>query len=191
MGHKSHHGRTVERVIVAWPRREGAARNAQTTSRFLNAVNHPLGCRRPTLRRPHTKQRLSSLNVPSRSTRTKAIRMANRRIQEEQLVLCSQAEPSEGRHESSWPERPPPFSPLTFQDARPTWCGSHVDGAHLNAKRQADEYARALPYLAWLPPFILVCECRACIEVYADFSRVKERLYSVPGRAYLAAGQLP
>ena len=40
----------------------------------------------------------------------------------------------------------------------------------LNAKRQAEEYARALPASHGWPPFILVCDVGHCIEVYADFS---------------------
>jgi hypothetical protein len=40
----------------------------------------------------------------------------------------------------------------------------------INAKRQAEEYARALPTSHGWPPFILVCDVGHCIEVYADFS---------------------
>jgi hypothetical protein len=40
----------------------------------------------------------------------------------------------------------------------------------LNAKRQAEEYARALPTSHGWPPFILVCDVGHCIEVYSDFS---------------------
>jgi hypothetical protein len=40
----------------------------------------------------------------------------------------------------------------------------------LNAKRQAEEYARALPTSHGWPPFILICDVGHCIEVYADFS---------------------
>src|SRR5215213_573741 len=40
----------------------------------------------------------------------------------------------------------------------------------LNAKRQAEEYARALPTSHGWPPFILVCDVGHCMEVYADFT---------------------
>jgi hypothetical protein len=40
----------------------------------------------------------------------------------------------------------------------------------LNAKRQAEDYARALPTSHGWPPFILICDVGHCIEVYADFS---------------------
>jgi hypothetical protein len=40
----------------------------------------------------------------------------------------------------------------------------------LNAKRQAEEYARALPTSHGWPPFILICDVGHCIEVYTNFS---------------------
>jgi hypothetical protein len=40
----------------------------------------------------------------------------------------------------------------------------------LNARRQAEGYARALPVEHGWPPFILVCDVGHVIEVYADFS---------------------
>jgi hypothetical protein len=40
----------------------------------------------------------------------------------------------------------------------------------MNARRQAEGYARALPLAHGWPPFILVCDVGHVIEVYADFS---------------------
>jgi hypothetical protein len=40
----------------------------------------------------------------------------------------------------------------------------------MNARQQAEGYARALPTTHGWPPFILVCDVGHCIEVYADFS---------------------
>lgn len=40
----------------------------------------------------------------------------------------------------------------------------------LNARRQAEGYARALPIDHGWPPFILICDVGHVIEVYADFS---------------------
>ena len=50
--------------------------------------------------------------------------------------------------------------------ARRAW-----DVLMINAKRQAEEYARALPPSHGWPPFILVCDVGHCIEIYADFTR--------------------
>lgn len=47
----------------------------------------------------------------------------------------------------------------------------------INARRQAEDYARALPATHEWPPFILVCDIGNAIEVYADFTG-KGRNYS-------------
>lgn len=52
----------------------------------------------------------------------------------------------------------------------------------LNAKRQAEEYARALPPTHGWPPFILVCDVGHCIEVYADFSGQGKNYTQFPDR---------
>jgi hypothetical protein len=52
----------------------------------------------------------------------------------------------------------------------------------LNAKRQAEDYARALPTDHGWPPFILVCDVGHCIEVYADFSGQGKNYTQFPDR---------
>lgn len=52
----------------------------------------------------------------------------------------------------------------------------------MNAKRQAEEYARALPTSHGWPPFILVCDVGHCIEVYADFSGQGKNYTQFPDR---------
>ena len=52
----------------------------------------------------------------------------------------------------------------------------------LNAKRQAEEYARALPTSHGWPPFILICDVGNCIEVYADFSGQGKNYTQFPDR---------
>ena len=52
----------------------------------------------------------------------------------------------------------------------------------INAKRQAEEYARALPPSHGWPPFILVCDVGHCIEVYADFTGQGKNYTQFPDR---------
>jgi len=52
----------------------------------------------------------------------------------------------------------------------------------LNAKRQAEEYARALPTSHGWPPFILVCDVGHCIEVFADFTGQGKNYTQFPDR---------
>jgi hypothetical protein len=52
----------------------------------------------------------------------------------------------------------------------------------LNARRQAEEYAKALPPSHGWPPFILVCDVGHCVEVYADFSGQGKNYAQFPDR---------
>ena len=61
--------------------------------------------------------------------------------------------------------------------ARRAW-----DVLMLNAKRQAEEYARALPPAHGWPPFILICDVGHCIEVYADFTGQGKNYTQFPDR---------
>lgn len=52
----------------------------------------------------------------------------------------------------------------------------------MNARQQAQNYARALPTSHGWPPFILVCDVGHCIEVYADFSGQGKNYAQFPDR---------
>jgi hypothetical protein len=52
----------------------------------------------------------------------------------------------------------------------------------ISARRQAEEYARALPPSHGWPPFVLVCDVGHCIEVYADFSGQGKNYAQFPDR---------
>src|SRR5450631_4620911 len=52
----------------------------------------------------------------------------------------------------------------------------------LNARRQAEGYARALPVAHGWPPFILVCDVGHVIEVYADFTGQGKNYAQFPDR---------
>jgi len=56
------------------------------------------------------------------------------------------------------------------------------DALMKNAKRQAEDYARALPASHGWPPFILVCDVGHCIEVFADFSGQGKNYTQFPDR---------
>lgn len=68
-------------------------------------------------------------------------------------------------------------SPNAGSPERRAW-----DVLMINAKRQAEEYARALPPSHGWPPFILVCDVGHCIEVYADFTGQGKNYTQFPDR---------
>ncbi|MCY4396770.1 MAG: class I SAM-dependent DNA methyltransferase [Rhodospirillaceae bacterium] len=57
------------------------------------------------------------------------------------------------------------------------------DSAMRKAKRQAEDYARALPKEHGWPPFILVVDVGYVVEVYADFSGLGKNYVQFPDRA--------
>jgi hypothetical protein len=60
--------------------------------------------------------------------------------------------------------------------------GRAWDVLMLNARRQAEGYARALPVSHGWPPFILVCDVGHVIEIYADFSGQGKNYAQFPDR---------
>jgi len=52
----------------------------------------------------------------------------------------------------------------------------------LNARRQAEDYAKALPPEHGWPPFLMVCDVGHCIEVFADFTGQGKNYAQFPDR---------
>ena len=74
-----------------------------------------------------------------------------------------------------------------FAGAEPARRGARTasrawDVLMLNARRQAEGYARALPVSHGWPPFILVCDVGHVLEVYADFSGQGKNYAQFPDR---------
>jgi len=61
-------------------------------------------------------------------------------------------------------------------------AGRAWDVLMMNARQQAQNYARALPTSHGWPPFLLVCDVGHCIEVYADFSGQGKNYAQFPDR---------
>lgn len=73
----------------------------------------------------------------------------------------------------------PDYKPRGQRGANRAW-----DQLMINARHQAQDYARALPVAHGWPPFVIVCDVGHCIEVYADFSGQGKNYASSPtGRA--------
>lgn len=71
----------------------------------------------------------------------------------------------------------PDYNPRGQRNANRAW-----DQLMINARHQAQEYARALPTSHGWPPFVLVCDVGHCIEVYADFSGQGKNYSQFPDR---------
>ena len=71
----------------------------------------------------------------------------------------------------------PDTKPQGKRSANRAW-----DVLMMNAKRQAEDYAKALPPSDGWPPFVLVCDVGHCIEVYADFTGQGKNYAQFPDR---------
>ena len=52
----------------------------------------------------------------------------------------------------------------------------------LNARQQAEQYAKALPAIEGWPPFLIVCDVGHCFEIYADFTGQGKNYAQFPDR---------
>ncbi|MCV9937828.1 class I SAM-dependent DNA methyltransferase [Boseaceae bacterium BT-24-1] len=52
----------------------------------------------------------------------------------------------------------------------------------LNARRQAEDYAKALPAAHGWPPFLIICDVGHCFELYADFTGQGKNYVQFPDR---------
>ncbi len=60
---------------------------------------------------------------------------------------------------------------------------SHAwDTGMMNARRQAEDYAKALPASEGWPPFLIVCDVGHCFEIYADFTGQGKNYAQFPDR---------
>ena len=71
----------------------------------------------------------------------------------------------------------PEADPRGSRSANRAW-----DTLMMNARKQAEDYAKALPTSDGWPPFILVCDVGHCIEVYADFTGQGKNYAQFPDR---------
>ena len=66
----------------------------------------------------------------------------------------------------------------TARPGSPGWAEAMVQ-----AKGQAERYAKALPVAHGWPPFLLVADIGYCIEVYADFTGTEKTYAQFPDRS--------
>jgi hypothetical protein len=68
-------------------------------------------------------------------------------------------------------------APRGRPDASRAW-----DVLMMSARRQAEDYAKALPPSEGWPPFLIVCDVGHCFEIYADFSGQGKNYAQFPDR---------
>jgi hypothetical protein len=174
---------TVERFIARWQGREGGQERANYAL-FLTELCEAIGLPRPdpadatTENNDYVFERL--VKEPNGDGT-----FASRRIdlyKRGSFVLEAKQSRQKGGKKELAAEQAELFQVtepevLGRRGAKRAW-----DVLMMNARQQAQNYARALPTSHGWPPFILVCDVGHCIEVYADFSGQGKNYAQFPDR---------
>lgn len=153
------HG-NVDAFISRWSGREGG-RERSNYALFLSELCDVIGVARP---------------EPAEASNDSNDYVFERRVEHGWIDLykkeCFILEAKQSRQKGGRKALPEGQGDL-FQSQRPSSRKVHsgsFDHLMINARRQAEDYARALPDKHPYPPFILTCDVGRFIEVYADFS---------------------
>lgn len=171
----------LEKFIAYWQGQEGGQERANYQL-FLIGLAEALGLARPDAAGPNTEtntyvfERAVTFREPDGSTSTGRIdlyRKGSFVLEAKQSRQKGQAKAIPGQADLFVPES----EPRGERGATRAW-----DVLMLNARRQAEDYAKALPTADGWPPFLLVCDVGHCIEVFADFSGQGKNYSHFPDR---------
>jgi hypothetical protein len=171
----------IDRFIAYWQGQEGGQERANYQL-FLIGLAEALGMPRPDAAGPNTDanqyvfERAVTFREPDGTTSTGRIDLYRRGsfvLEAKQSRQKGQAKAIPGQSDLFVPES----EPRGERGATRAW-----DVLMLNARRQAEDYAKALPTSDGWPPFLLICDVGHCIEVFADFSGQGKNYSHFPDR---------
>lgn len=171
----------MEKFIAYWQGQAGGQERANYQL-FLIRLTEALGLPPPDAAGPNTEtntyvfERAVTFREPDGSTSTGRIdlyRKGSFVLEAKQSRQKGQKKAIPGQADLFVPET----EPRGERGATRAW-----DVLMLNARRQAEDYAKALPTSDGWPPFLLVCDVGHCIEVFADFSGQGKNYSHFPDR---------
>lgn len=174
-------GRSLEEFITYWQGQEGGQERANYQL-FLIELAEALGLPRPDAAGPDTEknryvfERAVTFRAPDGTTSTGRIDLYRRGcfvLEAKQSRMKGQKKAIPGQTDLFVPDA----EPRGERNASRAW-----DVLMLNARRQAEDYARALPVDDGWPPFVLVVDVGHCIELFADFSGQGKNYAQFPDR---------
>jgi SAM-dependent methyltransferase len=175
-------GAEVEAFIARWRVSEGAERAAY--AQFLNEFCALIGVDQP---QPPTSDpeavsyrfeypvKFRDIDGAASSGRIDLYKKGAFVLEAKQSRLKGQVKeilPAQGRLALAEPS-----SPRGRRGADRGW-----DVLMLNARRQAEDYAKALPAAHGWPPFLIICDVGHCFELYADFTGQGKNYVQFPDR---------
>ena len=179
--HTAAHDAAIDRFIAYWQGQQGGQERANYQL-FLIRLTEALGLPPPDAAGPNTDEnayvfeRAVTFREPDGTTSTGRIDLYRRGsfvLEAKQSRQPGQKKAIAGQNDLFVPES----EPRGERAATRAW-----DVLMLNARRQAEDYAKALPTTDGWPPFLLVCDVGHCIEVFADFSGQGKNYSHFPDR---------
>ncbi|RJF69827.1 type IIL restriction-modification enzyme MmeI [Rhodopseudomonas palustris] len=154
----------ADRFIARWQHREGGQERANY-SLFLTELCDVIGVERP---QPAGATHEHNDYVFERVVKMGGVSLGRIDLYKRHSFVLE-------AKQSRWPAERRLFGPRSAaavrdEARRGRGAARAWEGLMLSAKRQAQDYARALPASHGWPPFLLVCDVGHCIEVYADVS---------------------
>ncbi|WP_371258752.1 type IIL restriction-modification enzyme MmeI [Ancylobacter sp. FA202] len=172
----------VERFISRWTGREGGQERANYAL-FLTEFCRLIGVESPdpathaTELNAYVFERAVTFREPDGSTAKGRIDLYKRGC----FVLeAKQSRQGEGPKAAAGAAQPALF-PLE-EPPQGRRVSRRWDVLMMNAHRQAQDYAKALPPSEGWPPFLIVCDVGNCFELYADFSGQGKNYAQFPDR---------
>lgn len=172
----------IEQFISRWTAGEGGQERANYAL-FLTELCSIIGVSPPdpagtaTENNAYVFERAVTFREPDGSTARGRIDLYKRRCFVLEAKQSRQGEgpkaTGEGKQESLFA-----LEPAT----RTKRSGRQWDVLMMNARRQAEDYAKALPTAEGWPPFLIVCDVGRCLEFYADFSGQGKNYAQFPDR---------
>ncbi|MEP9349970.1 DNA methyltransferase [Xanthobacter sp. KR7-225] len=172
----------VERFISRWTGREGGQERANyalflTEFCRLIGVDSPEPAAHATELNAYVFERAVTFREPDGSTAKGRIDLYKRGC----FVLeAKQSRQGEGPKAAAGAAQPALFPIEELPQGRRV--SRRWDVLMMNARRQAEDYAKALPPTEGWPPFLIVCDVGHCFELYADFSGQGKNYAQFPDR---------
>ncbi|MDF2620610.1 MAG: hypothetical protein K0S00_3269 [Xanthobacteraceae bacterium] len=173
----------VERFISRWTGRDGGQERANyalflTEFCRLIGVESPEPAAHATELNAYVFERAVTFREPDGSTAKGRIDLYKRGC----FVLeAKQSRQGEGPKAAAGGEQQQALSPIE-EPPQGRRVSRRWDVLMMNARRQAEDYAKALPPAEGWPPFLIVCDVGNCFELYADFSGQGKNYAQFPDR---------
>lgn len=172
----------LDRFIARWSAGDGGQERANYAL-FLSELCDVLGVPRPdqashdAARNAYAFERAVTFRSADGATSAGRIDLYKRGAFVLEAKQSRRPGTEKARQSSLFDPEPEDSAPLGRRAASRAW-----NILMLNARQQAEDYAKALPASEGWPPFLIVCDVGHCFEIYADFTGQGKNYAQFPDR---------